>query len=163
MKSVMPEIRGTTDFYCGAYPHPKSLPRTSSRRSSFFAADGRAETVSSILRHADTVAHHFNAICGEGGGVCRGPRTTTSFGSQRELPLARLVIHRKTSARTQRKETLSVQPRSGMLALFFTIQRLAADNNRAPHIWRAPRGGCCLGGRPLRSCPSGFGPGTTRP
>ena len=40
----------------------------------------------------------LRAVCGEGGGVRRGPRATTSFGPQRELPLARLVIHRQTSA-----------------------------------------------------------------
>ena len=48
-------------------------------------------------------------------------------------PPARLVIHRQTFAHAQRDETLGVQPRSGTLALFFTLQRLAADNGRAPH------------------------------
>ena len=41
-KSVRPEIRGTTDFfYGGAYPPSKT---SLTRRSSFFVADGRAET-----------------------------------------------------------------------------------------------------------------------
>ena len=45
-------------------------------------------------RRGRCVAHHFNAVCGDGGGVCRGPRPATSFGPQHELPPARLVIHR---------------------------------------------------------------------
>ena len=44
LKSVRPEVRGSTDFDGGAIPHPKRPPRTPSRRSSFFASDGRAET-----------------------------------------------------------------------------------------------------------------------
>ena len=117
-----PRYEGQLIFMEEPIPHPKRPPRTPSRHSSFFAADGRAGTDSSILRHADTVAHQFDAICGRGGGVCRVPRTTTSFGPQRELPLARLVIHRQTSAHARRKGTLSVQPRSAILALFFTQQ-----------------------------------------
>ena len=66
MKSVRPEVRGTTDVNGGAYPPSKTSPRTPSRCSSFFAADGRAGTDSSILRHADTVEHYFHAICGGG-------------------------------------------------------------------------------------------------
>ena len=89
-------------------PHPKRPPRMPSRRSSFFAADGRA-LLRTLLR---TI---FTQFCGGGGGVYRRHRTTTSFGPQRELPLARLVIHRQTSARARHKGTLSVQPRSSIL------------------------------------------------
>ena len=39
----------------------------------------------------------LRAVCGDGGGARRGPRTTTSFGPQHELLPARLVIHRQTS------------------------------------------------------------------
>ena len=78
--------------------------------------------------------------------MCCGPRTTILFGPQREQPLnARLVIHQQTSARAPRKETLSVQPRSGICALLHPTA-LATDNGRAPFYQRAPRGGCCLGG-----------------
>ena len=56
---------------------------------------GRTERV---LDTRTLIAHHLCAVCGEGGGVRRGPRTTTSFGPQRELPPARLVIHQQTSA-----------------------------------------------------------------
>ena len=131
-------------------PHPKRPLVRPHDAHHFFAADGRAGTGSLILRHADTVEHHFHAICGGGGGVCRGSRTTTSFCPQRELPLARLVIYRQTPARAVRarhKETLGVQPRSGILALISTQQHwLYTDNGRAPQYQRAPRGGCSLGG-----------------
>ena len=106
-------------FHCNVIEQNNTIIQsTSTLCSSFFAADGWAGTDNSILRHADTVAHHFNAICGGGGGVCRGPRTTTSFGPQRELPLASLVIHRQTSARVPRNETLNVQSRSGIWHFF---------------------------------------------
>ena len=83
-----PRYGGQLIFMAEPIPHPKRPPRTPSRRSSFFATDGRTGIDSSILRYADTIAHHFNAICGGRGGVCRGPRMTTSFGGpQRELPL----------------------------------------------------------------------------
>ena len=52
---------------------------------------------------------------------------------KRKLPPARLTIHRQTFARAQREETLEVQPRSGILALFSPLLRLATDNGRAPH------------------------------
>ena len=44
IKSVRPEVRGTTDFMAEPSPHPKRPPRRPSRHSSFFATDGRAET-----------------------------------------------------------------------------------------------------------------------
>ena len=44
-KSVRPDVRGTTAFFMAEpTPHPKRPHRTPSRRSSFSAADGRAET-----------------------------------------------------------------------------------------------------------------------
>ena len=110
----------------------------------------------SILRHADTIEHQFDTICGGGGGVCRGHRTTASYGPQRELPLARLVIRRQTSAHAQRNETLRVQPRSGILVISFTLQRLADDNGLAPHYRRAPPGGCCSGGEAATLLSTGF-------
>ena len=109
-----------------------------------------------ILTGADTVAHHFNAICGGAGGVCRGPRRTTSFGPQHELPLARLVIYRQTSAMKQRIERLKVRFEVGHISRFLPPATLAVDNGRALHYWRAPRGGCCSGGRLLRSLSAEF-------
>ena len=101
------------------------------------STDRRTGTNRTCDRTRTLLAHHFYAVCGDGSAVCRGPRTTSSFGPQRELPPARLAIHRQTSVRAQREETLEVQPRSGILALFFPLQRLAADNGRAPHYQRA--------------------------
>ena len=73
-----PRYEEQLTFMSEPIPHSKRPPRTPSRRSSYFAVDGRARTDSSIMRHVDTVEHQFDAICGGGGGVCRGPRTTTS-------------------------------------------------------------------------------------
>ena len=56
---------------------------------------GRTERVLERGRCLRTI---LRAVCGDWGGVRRGPRTTTSFSPQRELPPARLVIHRQTSA-----------------------------------------------------------------
>ena len=78
-----------------------------------------------------------------------------------ELPPGRLVIYRQTSAYERRRWTRSVQSRSGILTYLSTRLHLAVDNGRAPHFQRAPRGGCCLGGRSLRSYTPSFGLGTT--
>ena len=70
-KSVRPVVRGTTDLMAEPIPHPKRPPCTPSRHSSCFASGGRAagqRPIILILSGADTVAHHFNAICGGGGG-----------------------------------------------------------------------------------------------
>ena len=81
-----------------------------------------------------------------------------------ELPSARLVIHRQTSAHERRKWTRSVQSRSGILVYLCTRQHWLWITVEL-HISRAPRGGCCSGGRSLRSCRStpSFGLGTTKP
>ena len=62
VKSVRPEVRETTDFYGGAYHPSKRLPLTPSRRSSFFAVDGRAETDSFNYQLRGQIAHRFNAV-----------------------------------------------------------------------------------------------------
>ena len=93
--SSRPEVRRTADVDGGAYLPFLPLPRTPSRLSSFRSTDGRTERVVERGRCLRTI---LRAVCGDGGGVRRGPRTTTSFGPQRELPPARLVIHRQTSA-----------------------------------------------------------------
>ena len=98
--SARPEVRGTADVgWRSLNPLPINPPRTHSRLydesiSSHVSSDRRAVTDMNGERRGRCVAHHFNAICGDGGGVCRGPRPATSFGPQHELPLARLVIHR---------------------------------------------------------------------
>ena len=113
-RSAMPEVRGTADMDGGAYQLFLPLSRTPSRLSSFRSTDRRRGTDGTCDRTRTLFAHHFSAICDGGGSVCRELRTTTSFGPQSELPFARMVIHRQTSARAPRKETLSVQSRSGI-------------------------------------------------
>ena len=83
-----PRYEGRLIFMVEPIPPPKCpLVRPNDAHHFSLRTDGQ-ETDSSILRHADTVAHHFNAICCGGGGVCRGSRTTISFCPQRQLPLA---------------------------------------------------------------------------
>ena len=101
-QSAQLEVRGTADVDGGAYLPFLPLPRTPSRLSSFRSTDGRTGTDRTCDRTRTLFVHHFNVICVGGGGVCRGPRTTTSFGPQRELLLARLVIRRQTSAYERR-------------------------------------------------------------
>ena len=113
-------------------PHPKRLPRTPSQRSSFVATDGRAGTDSSILRGTGTVAHHFHAVCGEGGAVCRGPRPTSSFGPQRELLPARLVIYRTDLCRNNVENAEGCI--RGRASVLLPPATLATDNGRAPHF-----------------------------
>ena len=94
--SARPEVRGTADVgWRSLNPLPINPPRTHSRLyHHMFFTDRRAVTDMNGERRGRCVAHHFNAVCGDGGGVRRGPRTATSFGPQHELPPARLVIHR---------------------------------------------------------------------
>ena len=107
------------------------------------------------------VAHHFWPFEAKGVLYVWGPSSQPTV-PLHELPPARLVIHRQTSAHERRKWTRSVQSRSGILAYLCT-RHMAVDNGRAPHSQRAPRGGCCSGGRSLRSCTPSFGLGTTKP
>ena len=98
--SARPEVRGTADVDGGAYLPFLPIPRTPSRLSSFRSTDGRTGKDRTCGRTRTLFAQEgiLRAVCGDWGGVRRGLRTTTSFGPQRELPPARLVIHRQTSA-----------------------------------------------------------------
>ena len=58
-----------------------------------------------------------------------------------ELPPARLVIHRQTSAHEQRKGKPVGSVEVGHISVFLPPASLAVDNGRAPHYRRAPRGG----------------------
>ena len=80
-----------------------------------------------------------------------------------ELPPVRLVNHRQTSAHERRTWTRSVQSRSGILAYLCTRQHWLWITVELHIFRRAPRGGCCSGGRSLRSCTPSFGLGTTKP
>ena len=102
-------------------------------------------------------------FCGGGGGVCRGPRTTTSFGPQHEHPLARLVIHRQTSAMKQRMERLKVRFEVGHISGFLTPATLAVDNGRAPQYGARHEEAVAREGGRYAPCPPSFGLGTTKP
>ena len=78
-----------------------------------------------------------------------------------ELPPARLLIHRQTSAHEQHKGTR--EGSVGHFSVFMPTASLAVDNGRAPHYRRAARGGSCSEGRSLRSCTPSFGLRTTKP
>ena len=71
----------------------RSLVRSDDYHHSALRTDGqgRKERVVERGRCLRTI------LRGDVGGVRRGPRTATSIGPQRELPSARLMIHRQTS------------------------------------------------------------------
>ena len=56
-----------------------------------------------------------------------------------ELPPARLVPHRQTSAHEQREVTREGSIEVGHFSVFMHPVSLAVDNGRAPHFQRAPR------------------------
>ena len=58
-----------------------------------------------------------------------------------ELPPARLVIHRQTSAHEQRKGAREGSIEVGHFSVLMHPASLAVDNGQAPHFRRAPRGG----------------------
>ena len=101
----------------------------------------------------------------KGGAVCRGPRPTSSFGPKRELPPARLVVHRTDILNSNvGLETLESAFEVG-LASFFTQQhwlRITVElhitdaRNEEAVAWGAGGGG---GG--ALPCPPSFGLGTT--
>ena len=112
----------------------------------------RAETDRIVITTRIAVAHHFRCRLRRRESCILGATSSQPTLPLHELPPARLVIHRQTSAHERRKGTLNVQSRSGMhISGFLPPATLAVDNGRAPHYRRAPRGGCCSGGRSLRS------------
>ena len=125
-------------------PHPKHpLVRPHDAHHFSLRTDGQGQLVP--FREARTpLCTTFSTVCGEGGAVCRGPRPTSSFGSQRELQPARLVIHRTDLC--QHNVGNAEGCNRGPASVLLPPVTLAADNGQAPHYQRAPRGGCCLGG-----------------
>ena len=73
------KVRGTADAYGGVYLSILQLPRTHSRLLIIrgLRTDGQGRT-GRVIENADAVLRTiFRAVCGEGGGVHRGPRATT--------------------------------------------------------------------------------------
>ena len=119
--------------------------------SSSSSTDRRAETDRIVITTRIAVAHHFRCRLRRRESCILGATSSQPTLPLHELPPARLVIHRQTSAHERRKGTLSVQSKVGHITGFLPPATLAVDNGRAPHYRRAPRGGCCSGGRSLRS------------
>ena len=117
--------------------------------SSSSSTDRRAETDRIVITTRIAVAHHFRCRMRRRESCILGTTSCQPTLPLHELPPARLVIHRQTSAHERRKGTCSIEV--GHISGFLPPATLAVDNGRAPHYRRAPRGGCCSGGRSLRS------------
>ena len=148
-----------------AEPIPSSGQSSSYSRttlSSSSSTDRRAETDRMVITTRIAVAHHFSCRLRRRESCILGATSSQPTLPLHELPPARLVIHRQTSAHERRKWTWNVQSRSGMLAhlcprqhwLWVTVE---------PYIEHAPRGGCCSGGGSLPPCTPSFGLGATKP
>ena len=111
----------------------RSLVRPHDYHHSGLRTNGQGRT-EHVIERGRCLRTTLYAVCGDGGGVCRGPRTTTSFGPQRELPPARLAIHRQTSAQNSvYKGTRESSDEVGHISVFLHPASLAVDNSRAPH------------------------------
>ena len=86
--------------------------------SSFNSTDRRADTDRKVITTRIAVAHHFICRLRRRESCILGATSSQPTLPLHELPPARLVIHRQTSAHERRKGTLSVQSRSGILADF---------------------------------------------
>ena len=97
-------------------PPGASYPRYATASSS--STDRRAETDRKVISTRVAVAHHFRCRLRRRESCILGATSSQPTLPLHELPPARLVIHRQTSAHERRKGTLSVQSRSGILADF---------------------------------------------
>ena len=86
--------------------------------SSSSSTDRRAETDRIVITTRIAVAHHFRCRLRRRESCILGATSSQPTLPLHELPPARLVIHRQTSAHERRKGTLRVQSRSGILADF---------------------------------------------
>ena len=86
--------------------------------SSSSSTDRRAETDRKVITTRIAVAHHFRCRLRRRESCILGATSSQPTLPLHELPPARLMIHRQTSAHERRKGTLSVQSRSGILADF---------------------------------------------
>ena len=77
----------------------------------------RAETDRIVITTRIVVAHYFKCRLRRRESCILGATSGQPTLPIHKLPPARLVIHRQTSAHERRKGTLSVQSRSGILAI----------------------------------------------
>ena len=121
--SAWPEVRGTADTDGGAYSLSGQTSSYSlTTLSSPSSTDRRAETDRKFERRGRWIAHHFRCRLRRRESCILGATFSQPTLPLHELPPARLVIHRQTSAHERRKETRNVQSRSGMLAHLCTRQ-----------------------------------------
>ena len=158
--STRPEVRRTADV--GAYSiSVQSSSYTLTNLSSHVSTNRRAVTdmngKTPTLRCAPFLCRLRRREC-----CMLGAPSSQPMVPLHKLPPARLVIHRQTSAHERRKWTRSVQSRSGILA-YLCIRQHWLWITVELHTRRAPRGGCCLGERLLRSCTPSFGLETAKP
>ena len=119
--SAWPEVRGTADTDGGAYsPSGQSSSCSLTTLSSSSSTDRRAETNRMFITTRIAVAHHFSCRLRRRESCILGATSSEPTLLLHELPPARLVIHRQTSAHERRKWTLSVQSRSGILTYLCT-------------------------------------------
>ena len=131
--------------------------------SSSSSTDRRAETDRKVITTRIAVAHHFRCRLRRRESCILGATSSQPTLPLHELPPARLVIHRQTSAHERRKGTLSVQSRSGILAdfcprqhlLWITVELHITDARHEEAVARE-------GGR-YAPCTPSFGLGTTKP
>ena len=116
------------DLICHSF---RSLVRPHDYHHSGLRTDGQGRT-ERVVERGRCLRTILRAVCGDGGGLRRGPRTTTSFGPQRELPPARLVIHLQTSAQNNVGDAGS-SDEVGHISGFLHPASLVVDNGRAPH------------------------------
>ena len=122
--SARPEVRGTADVgWRSLNPLPINPPRTHSRlyHHMCLRTDGRWRTWMEYLISVSSwrgrcVAHHFNAVCGDGGGVCVGHVRPPHSAPNTNYHLLGWWSTVQTSAHERRKGTLIVRWRSDILA-----------------------------------------------
>ena len=117
--SAMPEVRGTADVgWRSLFPLPLNPPRTHSRlyHHMCLRTDGHER------KDADAALRTILGRLSQRECCMLGAPSSQPTVSLHELPPARLVIHRQTSAHQRRKWTRSVQSRSGVLAYLCTRQ-----------------------------------------
>ena len=99
-------------------PSDQSSSYSLTTLSSSSSTDRRAETDRMFITTRIAVAHHFSCRLRHRESCILGATSSQPTLPLHELPPARLVIHRQTSAHERRKWTLSVPSRSGILADF---------------------------------------------
>ena len=116
--SILAAVRQLTRMAEPIPPSGQSSSYSLTTLSSSSSTDRRAETDRMVITTRIAVAHHFICRLRRKESCILGATSSQPTLPLHELPPARLVIHRQTSAHERRKGTLSVQSKSGILADF---------------------------------------------